>query len=406
MRTLFQYLCGQYIINEGGMAGHMAHPGDYNELTVNDITDLIENLFSGKIENITEKMDGVNIQASMNEQGEVIFIRNKGDINSSKGGMTISDMMMKWADKPEVSDKYKTAGEIITTVFNKIGPKFFNPDSTTRRFVNCECIVEGVTNVMPYPSDQVDFHNIWIYKYMSGEWVFKETTERGLDTVKSACDGIESAMLTPKVIIDTTKESAQLAKKFITRFNAIMGDNKTIGEYKKDKFKKYVEKNYPWILDNEEGFNILFSRWFERVKKVNIRDIKKIYPEHVDTISTLDKTGYKSIVNKCNDELDIFFLRLGNTILKLCKGLVNNGLEQSVIDYLNSELTSTTNRIKSSANIDLQDKLSIQLARLQNLENQINPSEGIVFTYKGKMMKLTGSFAAINQILGSIKYNV
>lgn len=404
MLTLFQFLRENYIM-EGGMAGHMAHPTDYNDLSKEDIIDLIENLFAGKIENITEKIDGTNIQATMNPQGEVVFIRNKSDINSPKGGMSITDMATKWADKPSVADTFVKAGEIIRIVFEKIGPKFFNPDPTTKLLVNCECVIAGVTNIMPYPSDQVDFHNIWIYKYMSGEWIQKEITDKGLDVINKACEGIENAMLTPNVIVDVTRESAQMSKKFISRLNEIMGDNKTIGEYKKNKFRSFVESNYSWILENENGFDILFSRWFEGNKKVNIRDIKKIYPEHIDMLITLDKLGYKSIINKCNDALDIFFLRLGNTVLKLCKGLVNNGLEKGVVDYLTNELTTVSNRVKSSANINLQDKLSIQLARLKNLEDQINSSEGIVFTYKGKMMKLTGSFAAINQILGGIKYN-
>ena len=34
----------------------------------------------------------------------------------------------------------------------------------------------------------------------------------------------------------------------------------------------------------------------------------------------------------------------------------------------------------------------------------IVPSEGVVFNYKGKTYKLTGTFAPINQILGSLKY--
>ena len=34
----------------------------------------------------------------------------------------------------------------------------------------------------------------------------------------------------------------------------------------------------------------------------------------------------------------------------------------------------------------------------------IIPTEGIVFVYKGKTMKLTGTFAAINQLMGIIKY--
>ena len=34
----------------------------------------------------------------------------------------------------------------------------------------------------------------------------------------------------------------------------------------------------------------------------------------------------------------------------------------------------------------------------------IVPIEGVVFTYKGKVYKLTGTFAPVNQILGMLKY--
>lgn len=404
MLNLYDYI-SKYIILEGGAAGHMAHPFDYNDLSKKDIIELIENLFSGKIENITEKIDGTNIQATMNPQGEVVFIRNKGDLNSTNGGMTISDMALKWSDKPAVANTFISAGKIIKDVFNNIGVDFFNPDPDTKILVNCECVIAGVTNIMPYPSDRVNFHDLWIYNFNGTEWVKSEVTKKGLEVINNACKGIEKAMITPNVLINVTNESTQLSKKFISKLDNIMGNNDTIGEFKKYKFKLYIEENYPWILDNKDGMDILFNRWFMNDKKINIRDIKKIYPEYTDIISTLDKIGYKTIVNKCVDELDIFFLRLGNAILKLCRGLVNNGLERDVIDYLNNELTTVSNRVKSSANINLQDKLSIQLTRLKNLENQINSSEGIVFIYKDKTMKLTGSFAALNQILGGIKYN-
>ncbi len=49
----------------------------------------------------------------------------------------------------------------------------------------------------------------------------------------------------------------------------------------------------------------------------------------------------------------------------------------------------------------MQEKIETQLQRLQSLGNKYNSAEGIVFKYKGKLMKLTGSFACINQILGT-----
>ena len=36
--------------------------------------------------------------------------------------------------------------------------------------------------------------------------------------------------------------------------------------------------------------------------------------------------------------------------------------------------------------------------------DKLVPSEGIVFIYKGKTYKLTGLFAAVNQLLGLTKY--
>jgi hypothetical protein len=47
-----------------------------------------------------------------------------------------------------------------------------------------------------------------------------------------------------------------------------------------------------------------------------------------------------------------------------------------------------------------------QLKRLERLggDQSINSVEGIVFKYQGRLMKLTGSFAPLNQILGSIKF--
>ena len=45
--------CKKY---EGGAAGHMSHIYDYSDFTLNDIKNIINNLFSGEVEDITEKL--------------------------------------------------------------------------------------------------------------------------------------------------------------------------------------------------------------------------------------------------------------------------------------------------------------------------------------------------------------
>ncbi len=404
MLELYNYLKSR-IISEGGAAGHMAHPMDYDDLTLADITELIENIFNGKIENITEKIDGTNIQATMNPQGEVVFVRNKGDLNSAKGGMSISDMAIKWADKPKVANTFISAGEIIKKVFNNVGVDFFNPNNSTKILVNCECVTAGVTNIMPYPSDQVDFHDLWIYKFNGSEWIKSEVTKDGLKTIEYASKDIDNAQITPNVIISMNKDNERTSKKYISEIKNILGNTKSIGEFKYKKFTDYISEHYPWILHDKDGVDILFDRWFNSNKSYNIKNIKKLYRDNIDELVDLDKKGYKELMQYCCEPLDTFFSRLGNDVLNMCKCIINYNSKDSVVNQLKQELNTVVNDVRASSNDDLNNKLNKQLQRLEKLGNQINPIEGIVFNYKGKLMKLTGSFAALNQILGSIKYS-
>lgn len=40
-------------------------------------------------------------------------------------------------------------------IFPKLDVKYFNHDETYRKAINCECIIAGKINVMPYATDRV-----------------------------------------------------------------------------------------------------------------------------------------------------------------------------------------------------------------------------------------------------------
>lgn len=400
MKHLYNYII------EGGAAGHMAHPYDYVDFTLRDIKGLIRNLFTAKVEDVTEKIDGLNIVASMNNSDEVVFIRNKGDLNSSRGGMTIQDMASKWNSRPSIAKTYIDAGELITKVFNKLGKDFFNPGPNTRRAVNCECVVSGVTNIMPYTTSQVDFHNIFIYENIKGEWEHTFTTKDGIDKVESACSNVDGAQLTPQILIKTTENSKKILVDYIKDIDKLWKEENlkeydTIDQYKKVRFYKYCEKNQPWILNGNE--ELLYNRWFNGVKTINIKEIKKLYLSNTDELTSLDKGRYKSIISIVCEPLDTFFSMLGNAILGQCDGFINAGVENEVIAHLRNDLEEVVQTIRNGDDKMINSKLDTHLARLQRLGNKINPTEGIVFMYKGKLMKCTGSFSALNKIV-NFKY--
>ena len=398
MKNLFDY------ITEGGASGHMKHPYDYTNFTLRDIKGLIRNLFSGRIEDITEKIDGTNIQAMMNTAGEVVFIRNKGDLNSAKGGMTIDDMSKKWADKPNISKTFLTAGQLITEVFKKIGPDFFNPSADKRLVCNCECVIEGKTNVLYYGSSQVDFHDIWVYEFINNQWQNTDVTKKGLDVIQKACENVDGAKITPKVIIKTTEKTNEILTTYIKEIDKLfktekLGEYNIIEEWKKVRFENYLkENNLKWLYDDYYGTNALFERWFNGDKSINIKKIKELYEGHEDEIAELDKKGYKQIVGDVMRPLDNFFTRLGNDLIELCDGIINANNKDAVVKQLTNDLKNAVDTIRTEGSDDANQKLTIQLNRLKDM--QLNAAEGIVFRYKGNLMKCTGSFAALNQVLG------
>ena len=63
--------------------------------------------------------------------------------------------------------------------------------------------------------------------------------------------------------------------------------------------------------------------------------------------------------------------------------------------------------LKSTQDISKMSLLKTQLDKIKRLGGfeKIVPIEGIVFVYGGQTFKLTGAFAPINQILGTLKYS-
>lgn len=399
MISLKEYI----IIQEGGASGHMAHVIDETDFTCQDLLDLIDDLFGGKITSATEKLDGTNIQASMNEQGEVIFIRNKGDLNSERGGMTVQDMVEKWKDKPTVQKAFVSAGKTLEKIFKRIGNKFFNPEPSTRLVVNCECIVAGTTNIMYYDDDQVDFHNIWVYKRSGDEWHKDRVTKDGLDIIQKAIEKDDKAKLTPNVLIQVTKDSnkfaAEYKKKVMDLFKAEgLGKDATIEDWKKKRFESVAPE---WMTEKDAFFN----RWFNQDKSTNIRVLKKAYPDHADEITIIDKKDYKKYVKDVIEPIDDLFLDMSNKVIELTTGLINDGVKDKAISNIKAQIENTKKLVDEKGTKDDKEKLKQQLVRLQKLGNKVNSTEGIVFTWKGRMMKMTGGFAACNQIIG-MKYRI
>ena len=386
-------------VMEGGQAGHMAHPFDYTDFTANDLIQLVDDLFSGKVEHIKEKLDGFNIMASMNNKGDVVFIRNKSNLNSENGGMSIQDMMEKWAEKEHQKKVFKQSGDIITTIFKKLGKSFFNPDSTHRKVINCECIVAGKTNILPYASDKVAFHGYQMYELQNGKWNLQEDVEGHVDDLYKAAEGIDAAKPRQDLVIRSLQDGIKFAEKFNKEIAKLWNDegltmDKSVEDWKHVRFKKFAPE---WCRED----NDIFNRICNDDKSVKATELKKRYPEHKDDISQLEKSIKKEVVGNIMEPMDTLFLSIGNELIDLLDGFINSGTKDKVITTLKQDLESTIDAVEKSNSDKAKDKLQTAMRRLQKLNDKFNVAEGIVIMYKGRRMKFTGSFAALNQALGT-----
>ena len=78
--------------------------------------------------------------------------------------------------------------------------------------------------------------------------------------------------------------------------------------------------------------------------------------------------------------------------------ILNADNKTEVVKQLKTDLQDAVAYIRTEGSDDANQRLTYQLERLEGMG--LNASEGIVFRYKGKLMKCTGSFAALNAAIG------
>jgi len=122
-------------------------------------------------------------------------------------------------------------------------------------------------------------------------------------------------------------------------------------------------------------------------------------------ILKLDKGGAKALRETAITPIKLVFLKLGAQIMRNLSGFLAANPDKEVQNIRN-EIVKVASDIERSGNPSAIAKAEHQLGILQSLGglDAIVPSEGIVFQYDGKTYKFTGTFAPVNQLLGTLKY--
>ena len=183
-----------------------------------------------------------------------------------------------------------------------------------------------------------------------------------------------------------------------------LSDQDEVKMYHEAWWRNQIEENFA-DLDPalKEG---LLLRWAYLDKKtLNMRDLKKaVTPEQAKAVKDFD--GQRNKKYKENIlPFENLFLELGADVLKNVSNFVAANPEAEKA-RLHKQIRSEADKVKKNGDLKQIEKVEKELKRLEGIGGieSIIPTEGLVFKYNGKTFKLTGTFAAINQLMGIIKY--
>ena len=406
----------QPFLFEGGAAGHMAHPFDDKDLTFGDFKAMIDAGLRGELnfeEDATEKTDGQNAFATI-QDGEVKFARNKTEL---KNPMTLSEFKNKFEGHPSklVQDTFQFAAQDLARLLMSLSPadqeKYFK---NGKDFMNMELIYSQNPNVIHYDTDVIQFHGI---KETDGNGNITGTNNKPAKEIADILKKVQSdigktfKIIPPRVIkLQKDLDFTTNKKRFINQVNALekrygLTDSDEVAKYHEMWWRELIDKQFPTLSqDVKEG---LLKRWaYGDKKSLNLRSLaKQIGPKEAAMVKKFDK---EDVAKKYKENIRPFedlFLELGSVILKNASDfLAANPSDEA--QRLRSQIQTAGSKIKKTGGADQVRRVEAELARLDRIGGieSIFPTEGLVFKYKGKIYKLTGTFAAINQLLGIIKY--
>lgn len=401
------------LILEGGAAGHMAHPFDDNSLTFADFKRIVTSALQGKLDfeqAPTEKTDGQNLFASVKD-GKTIFSRNKGQLIAPIGLKGIIEMFTDHASALVEETYIKAAKDLDSALTSLKDQSMFNDGKS---FVNMEIIFTKNPNVINYDrGNLIQFHNI-VHTDGQGNIIGEEQrlgTELAKALQKIKKDVQKTYTIIPPQILRIAKDVNFDARVnyYYKKIDALrdtykLADTDEVKMYHEKWWRSQIESEFSDIpTDAQEG---MLLRWAYGDKKtLDLRAVAKLVDkDQLKRIKEFDKISGKKYKENILP-FENLFLELGADVLKNVSNFVAASPD-SEKQRLHTQIRTESEKIKKNGDLSQINKVEKELKRLESIGGieSIVPSEGVVFKYNGKLFKLTGTFAAINQLMGIIKY--
>jgi len=411
------------LLIEGGAYGHMNHPFDDNNLTFSDLKNIIIIGLEGKLnreDRVSEKLDGQNLMVSWVD-GKLRAARNKGHLkNGGKTAPTTAGIANMFSGRGNIKTAFVGAMRDLEKAIGSLSDaqkkKVFGNGT---KWMNLEVIYPQTANVIDYDIAEIIFHGTIEYDKTGRQKGYSKEAARMLQgMIQQVNQNIQKTFKIGKPnFLNLSKVQDFGAKKntFLGKLNKLQSqyglkDTDRLGQYHESFWKEYIfnaSKQFKVSLKQNELVN-LTNRWAYFDKSYKVPEIKEDFkdrPEFMNWILDTDKLDHNKMWKQNIKPFEILFFQVGAEILKNASGFLAVSPKQAV-SKIRQDMINAMKDLQKPDNIEKLYKLKIQLEKFEAIggSSAIVPSEGLVFKYKGNLYKFTGSFAPINQILGSLRF--
>ena len=400
------------VITEGGLVGHLQHLYDNKDLTFREIKSILRKASTGRLEKVSEKMDGMNLVFSYDLSQDTVKVTRGSDIKA--GGMDAAALAAKFAGRGSVEEAFTGAFKVLEGAIGalpvKVKQKVFGPSAN--RWYSMEIVYTKNPNVINYDSNNLVFHGWPAFKRdRTGNVEMSDDDVGGVDILTQYIDRMQKAVDAsgwrvrgPSVVRMRDLSNGSIYQDTVAKIDAAISeagvsDSSTMGNYLTVLLKEDLSGlNLPAKVEK-----MVIDRCLGLEGAPSVVDIKKILPkEDQGKVSAFVKNS----PNLLKGYVRPIELAINDFAVEILKGLNSTLIDDSgkEVERLRGEVQKAINAIENSGDEAAMSVLSQQMGKLKSVENITSPMEGVVFIYKGNAYKFTGSFAAANQILGLFKY--
>ena len=322
------------------------------------------------------------------------------------GGLDLSQIQIKYSDRPSVAKGFSTAYEALQPVVLSFQDSLFRNGEVV---VVSGLLVSSNPNTILYDKDGFRFispvsltdapvdSNAYSSFLSAGN---RATTDAfGMDAVPTArlMDELENDDDEINSLIEDLESVVSEA--------GLSVDANTVGDYVLARVEKFLSKNYSFIPN--ELVRDVADRFMTGKGKIALRLKKIVTPEEYKKFRELDSKK-NIVVQEAIIPLEGVIQRLGIMIIDKLDLVLTASNQDELLEFVKDARRALEGGFDFKLGIEdgkTMEGIRVALARLEQNEALFKrATEGIVFTFKGQTYKLTGLFTPINKLRGFFAY--